>query len=137
MKQGVKFFLPEGDRRGHDSHPAPGEVIGGHLQRRLNADDQGIPLPQLGHRRGGGGVACHHQGLDAVFIHQLFRRRQGQTADLFGAAAAVRGVGGVAEVDIIFLGHQPPQMPQHADPAHTGVKNPDGIVLGIHGFTRS
>ena len=111
----------------------PGEPVAGQLQRRLDAhhDEAGVDPSQLVDSRRGGGVAGHHQGLDAP-PRQPFRRRQGKFTDLLPAAGAVGGVGGVPEIEKPLPRQLGAQMPQHADAAHAGVKYGDVILFLIH-----
>ena len=67
--------------------------------------------------------------------HEPVHRRKGQPLDLRFGADAVGGIGGVSEIIKFFLGHDPPQMPQHADAAHARVNDPNIIFFCIHGST--
>ena len=107
VEQCIELLFPQGHFRGHDADAATGEMVRRHLQGRLDADhDQvGILLPDLPHRRGGGRIAGDHQGFHGIFTCKFLGRRQSQLPHLLGGLIAIRGVGGVTEVEELFIGH--------------------------------
>ena len=136
VQQHVKFLLTQRDRRGHHADLPAGEVIRGHLERRFNADDDLVRIlcAQVDNRGGGGGVAGHNQRLAAA-RHQAFGCRKRQRPHLGCGPRAVGCVGGVAEVQIPLLRHEPHQLAQHADAAHAGIEHGDVVILGGHAIT--
>ena len=136
VHQRFKFFLPQGHGRGHHADAAAVIPVVGQLEGRLDADDDGIRIgfPQVVNGGGGRGVAGHHQRLDSA-RHQPPRRGKGERFHLVLGFCAVGGVGGVAEIEIPFPGHEAPQVPQYTDAAHAGVEDGDIILFGVHGFT--
>ena len=133
LHEGGELPLPQGHIRGHDAHGAAGMAVAGQLQGGLDAHDDpvGIFRTQVGDGGGGGSVAGHHQCLAAVLHQKPPARSQGQRAHLLRGLFAIGGVGAVAEIVKPLLWHQPPQLPQHTDTAHTGVKN-GNIGMFVH-----
>ena len=58
---------------------------------------------------------------------------EGQLLYVFLCFGAIGGVGGIPKIEVPLTGHHPPQMPQHAEPAHAGIEYGDVIVFGVHG----
>ena len=131
-----ELLFPQGHGGGHHPDAAAGEPVRRQLQGRFDAhnDQVRVPFPQVADGCRRGSVAGHHQGLQPPG-HQLFRHRQAQAFHLFPGAGAVGGVGGVAVVDEPLPGHKPPQVPQNADAAYTGIKYANKILCSVHAST--
>ena len=134
----MEFILPKGHRGGHHANVTTRKTLRRQLQRRLDADDNilRIRYPQIFNGSSGGCVAGNHQCLDATLTEHR-RCVQGQLPHLIGGALAVGSIGRVAEIQVIFLGHQLYQLPQDTDTAHTGIKHRNIIIFPGHTLTPS
>jgi hypothetical protein len=74
--------------------------------------------------RGGGGIASHHQGLNAAPA-QVLGDAAGAGEHMVGLALAVRPVAAVGQVDEVLLGQFTPQGLQDAQAADAAVVDAD------------
>ena len=106
------------------------------LQGRLNADDNGIgvSLPKGGNGRGGCRIAGNDDRLYPPLQHRA-KCRKGQRPHRLPGAGAIGRVSRITVVPETFPRHLPDQVPQNADPPHSGIKHRNGITFVAHGLT--
>ena len=97
-------FAGQGARGGQHAHFARHGFHGGRLEARLDADDGDAVLGAQGlHCGGGGGIAGHDDGLDALVDHPA-ADAEAAFEDEFVGFFAVRRVARIGEIDQVFVG---------------------------------
>ena len=131
VHQFLKFSAFDSAARGHNADVAIERQGSSGLDSRLYANngELGKGSTHLLHRLCSGGVASHHDGFDAMLLHQKARNGNTTRLNSLSTAFAVRCPSRVGKVHHIFFGQNTQQLPQHAQTAHTAVKNTDGGVV--------
>ena len=102
------------------------------FQRGFDADNDPIriTLTQVVDRGGGRRVAGDDQRLAALRKKPLCAL-QGQTADFLRAPRPVGRVGGVSELDRVFLRNPATRLPQNAESTQAGIEYRDRQVFHV------
>ena len=126
----------DGAPGGHHSHMMGLAGKRGRFDSRFHANDGQLrqAFAQQFHGRSGGSIAGNHENLDVVLLQQVFRN--GQAALLHKRIAACIAIGCIAavgQIDKLLVRQLVAQCLQHAEAAHTAIKNTDGGVRSGHG----
>ena len=99
---------------------------GGRLEARLHAHHRQVRVARPHRLDGGhgGGVAGHHQRLDAA-PEQKFRHGQGALDHELLGLVAIRRVAGIGEVQQMLVRQLRADVAQHRQPAHAGIEHAD------------